>query len=52
MDELNIKDMRDATDEEKESTKRYIDNSSVPTGLNFYELLEEKIGKKNNKGVE
>ena len=34
-------DMRDATEEERESVKRYIANSTSTTGVNFWSLIGE-----------
>ena len=34
-------DMRDATEEERESVKRYIADSISTTGVNFWSLIEE-----------
>lgn len=34
-------DMRDATEKERESVKRYIADSTSTTGVNFWSLIEE-----------
>ena len=34
--------MREATKEEQESVNRYIENIFKPTGVNFFDLLDEK----------
>ena len=37
----SCEDMRDATEEERKSTKDYIDSISKPTGLQFDDVYEE-----------
>ena len=41
--ELNISDLklRDATKEEIDSVNRYVEQISVPEGVNFYDVLEK-----------
>ena len=34
--------MREATKEERESVRKYVESISKPTGVNFYNLLDEK----------
>lgn len=41
LEQQPCKDMRDATEEERKSTKDYIDSISKPTGLRFDDLYEE-----------
>ena len=35
--------MREATRKEQESVNRYIESISKPTGVNFFDLLDEKM---------
>lgn len=34
--------MREATKEEYESVNRYIESISIPTGMDFYDLIKEQ----------
>lgn len=44
--------MRDATEEERESVKDYVDSISKPTGVNFNELLRDCGTCKHNTGID
>jgi hypothetical protein len=39
--------MREATQEELDSVNRYINSISKPTGVNFFDLIEESNYKRN-----
>ena len=38
-----MREMRDATSEERQSVQKYIEKISKPTGVNFYDFFDKEI---------